>query len=435
MGTAHRFLPSLSEDELTAKQTAGLNWTLGHAYAGNAMYRNRLAEAGYQPGQALTLDDLPNLPFTSADDLREGYPLPFLSVPPEQVVRVHASSGTTGKRKVLAYTQGDIDTWKHMFARCYELAGLTILDRVQIAVGYGLWTAGVGFQLGCEHFGAMAVPVGPGNMEIHLQLLEDMRATVLCSTASMALLMGEEAQKRQLKGKLALKKIIFGAETHTPKMRKRFMEMLRLEDSFDISGMTELYGPGAGLECPAHEGIHYWADLYIAEIIDPDTLRPVEPGQLGELVLTSLRKEAAPLIRYRTRDITRIIPGKCSCGLNLPRHDRIQGRSDDMFIFRGVNIYPGQVADVLEHFPQVGSEYRIRLFRKGGKDQMLLQVERRPDADASYDQNLSEAISIELRKHVLVRAWVEVLGQGELPRSFAKTKRMQDDRASGEEEE
>lgn len=250
-------------------------------------------------------------------------------------------------------------------------------------MGYGLWTAGAGFQLGCEHFGAMAVPVGPGNMEIHLQLLEDMGTTVLCSTASMALLMAEEAQKRHLKGKLALKKAIFGAETHTPKMRKRFEEILGLTDSFDISGMTELYGPGAGLECPAHQGIHYWADIYIAEIIDPDTLLPVPDGQLGELVLTSLKKEGSPLIRYRTRDITRIIPGKCSCGLNLPRHDRIQGRSDDMLIFRGVNIYPGQVADVLEHFREVGSEYRIRLFRKGGKDQMLLQVERRPDIDRS----------------------------------------------------
>jgi phenylacetate-CoA ligase len=433
MPTHHRFLPRYCEDELAAKQTAGLNWTLEHAFNGNPAYRRKLTGAGYEPGMALDLQDLASLPFTTVDDLREGYPLPLLSVPEDQVVRVHASSGTTGKRKVLAYTQADIDTWKHMFARCYELAGLTTLDRVQIAVGYGLWTAGAGFQLGCEHFGAMAVPVGPGNMEIHLQLLEDVKSTVLCSTASMALLMAEEVQKRHLKDKIALRKAIFGAESHSPKMRARFQDMLGLTESFDIVGMTELYGPGTGLECQAHEGVHYWADLYILEILDPETLKPVAPGDVGEMVVTTLCKQAAPLIRYRTRDLTRLMPGKCSCGVCLPRHDKILGRSDDMFIFRGVNIYPGQIASVIEHFRELGSEFRIHLFRKAGKDQMLLQVERRPETDPAYDQNLSEAVSEEIRKQVMVRAWVEVMGQGELPRSFAKTKRVVDDREAGEQ--
>jgi len=433
MSKEHRFLPSLSEDELASIQAAGLNWTVNHAFQGCPAYREKLADAGWEPGHALRLDDLARLPFTSVEDLRQGYPLPLLSVPEEQVARIHASSGTTGKRKVLAYTQADIDAWKHMFARCYELAGLTPLDRVQIAVGYGLWTAGAGFQLGCEHFGAMAVPVGPGNMEIHLQLLEDMGSTALCSTASMALLMAEEVAKRRMKGRIALKKAIFGAETHTPKMRRRFQEMLGLEDSFDIVGMTELYGPGTGLECAAHEGVHYWADYYILEILDPETLQPVAPGEIGEMVVTTLRKEAAPLIRYRTRDLTRLIPGDCPCGVRTPRHDKLLGRSDDMFIFRGVNIYPGQIADVLEHFRELGSEFRIHLFRKAGKDQMVLQVERRNEADAAMDQNLSEAVSEELRKRVLVRAWVEVVGQGELPRSFAKTRRVADDREAGEQ--
>lgn len=433
MPTPHRFLPDLTEDQLAAVQTAGLNWTLRHAFGGSPAYRKKLEGAGYEPGMTLGLDDLANLPFTSVEDLRQGYPLPLLSVPEDQVVRVHASSGTTGKRKVLAYTQADIDTWKHMFARCYELAGLTPLDRVQIAVGYGLWTAGAGFQLGCEHFGAMAVPVGPGNMEIHLQLLEDVKSTVLCSTASMALLMAEEVQKRHMKDKIALKKAIFGAEAHSPKMRHRFQDMLGLTESFDIVGMTELYGPGTGLECQAHEGVHYWADLYILEILDPLTLTPVAPGEVGEMVVTTLRKEAAPLIRYRTRDLTRLIPGQCPCGVRLPRHDKIMGRSDDMIIFRGVNIYPGQIAAVIEHFRELGSEFRIHLFRKSGKDQMILQVERRPEADPRLDQNLSEAVSEELRKQVLVRAWVEVVGQGELPRSFGKTKRVVDDREAGEQ--
>jgi phenylacetate-CoA ligase len=302
------------------------------------------------------------------------------------------------------------------------------MDRVQIAVGYGLWTAGAGFQLGCERFGAMCVPIGPGNMEIHLQLLEDLQTTCLCSTASMALLLAEEVAKHNLKKKIALKKAIFGAETHTPKMRARFEDWLGLEDSFDISGMTELYGPGAGLECAAHEGIHYWADLYILEVLDPETLLPVAPGEVGEIVVTTLKKEAAPLIRYRTRDLTRLIPGECSCGLSIPRHDRILGRSDDMFIFRGVNIYPGQIAAVLEGFPELGSEFQIRLTRKDGRDQMLVKIERKIGVPADMDQNLSEAVSVEMRKHLLARGWVEIVAPGELPRSFGKTKRLIDDR-------
>ncbi len=430
----YRFLPEISPEALAARQVDGLNWTCRHAFAGNPVYRERLAAAGYEPGQELSLDDLGRLPVTTVEDLRQGYPLPLLSVPEDQVVRIHASSGTTGKRKILAYTQRDIDTWQNMFARCYELAGLTTLDRVQITVGYGLWTAGAGFQLGCERFGAMAVPVGPGNMEIHLQLLEDLQSTCLCSTASMALLLAEEVHKRDLRKRIKLKKVIFGAETHTAKMRRRFEKWLGIEESFDITGMTELYGPGAGLECAAHDGIHYWADIFILEVLDPVTLAPVAPGEVGEMVVTSLCKEAAPLLRYRTRDLTRRLPEPCPCGLSLPRHDKILGRSDDMFVFRGVNIYPGQIAAVLEGFKDVDSEFQIRLLRHDGRDQMVVKVERKPTASSDLDQNLSEAISIELRKHLLVRGWIEILPPGSLPRSCGKTKRVIDDRNGIEEE-
>jgi phenylacetate-CoA ligase len=344
------------------------------------------------------------------------------------VVRIHASSGTTGKRKILAYTQGDIDTWRQMFARCYEMAGLTVLDRVQICVGYGLWTAGVGFQLGCEHFGAMTLPVGPGNLEIQVQLLTDLGTTCLCSTASMALLMAEEVEKGGLADKLRLKRCIFGAEPHSAKMRKAFEERLGLEESFDIPGMTELYGPGTGLECSAHQGMHYWADLFILEILDPETLEPVAPGEIGEMVVTTLRKEAAPLIRYRTRDLTRLIPGECACGVSLPRHDKILGRSDDMLIYRGVNIYPGQIAEVLEGFPEVSSEYQITLWRESGRDVMKINVERRFGASMDHDRKVADAISVALHKRLLVRIHVEILHPGSLPRSFAKTKRVQDER-------
>jgi len=437
MSNTARFIPQLSADEIADIQLAGLKWTIGHAHAGSPFYRARLDEAGVGPEGITSLDDLTRLPFTTAHDLQSGYPLPLLCVPEERVVRIHGSSGTTGKRKILTYTQKDIDDWAGMFARCYEMAGLSVLDRVQICVGYGLWTAGAGFQIGCERFGAMALPVGPGMLDIQLQMLTDLGTTCLCSTASMALLLGEEVEKQNLRDKLKLKRSIFGAEAHSPRMRQRFEEALGLEHSFDISGMTEIYGPGAGIECEAHKGIHYWADMYILEIIDPETLKPVAPGELGEMVITSLKKEASPLIRYRTRDMTRLIPGKCPCGCSMPRHERIQGRSDDMIIFRGVNIYPGQVAAVLEKFAELNSEYQIELSRVDGLDHMVVRVEKRPGAVAPArdaqscscaDEGLAQAVAEDIRNHILVRSKVEVLEPGTLPRSFAKTKRVVDSR-------
>lgn len=422
----YRFFPTLSEEELREVQLQGLKWTVNHAYSGSKQYKQKLKAAGIEPQAISSLEDLQHLPFTTVEDLREGYPLPLLSVPEEEVVRIHASSGTTGKRKVLAYTQKDIDIFKLMLARCFELAGLTPLDRVQIAVGYGLWTAGAGFQLGCEYFGAMAIPIGPGNLDMQLQLLTDFQSTCLCSTASMALLMAEQVKKNNLLDKINLKKAIFGAEPHTPKMRKYIEETLNLEDTFDIPGMTEMYGPGTGLECKAHEGIHYWADLFIIEILDPSTLKPVAPGEVGEMVVTSLCKEAVPLIRYRTRDLTRFIPGKCSCGLNFPRHDRILGRSDDMFIFRGVNIYPGQIANVLEEFPELSSEYQIKLYRQQGLDFMEISVEQKENT--SISENLPPRIEQKIKEKILVSAKVKIVPPLALPRSFGKTKRLLDER-------
>ena len=423
---SYRFLPDLSDEQLAERQLSGLRWTMAHAFENNPHYRTKLEQAGISPNSIRSLDDIVRLPFTSMEDLQANYPLALLSVPEEKIVRIHASSGTTGKRKILAYTQADINTWKKMFARCYELAGLTTMDRVQISVGYGLWTAGAGFQLGCEHFGAMAVPIGPGNLEIQLQLLVDLKTTCLCSTASMALLMGEEVRKNNLLDKLNLHTCIFGSESYSQKMRDAFERNLGLRHAFDITGLTELYGPGIGLECRAHQGIHYWADLYILEIVDPDTLKPVPPGETGEMVITSLCKEAAPLIRYRTRDISRLIPGRCACGLNLPRHDRITGRSDDMIIFRGVNIYPGQIADALEQFPELCSEYQIVMHRAGGLDNMLLKVERRRDQPEGEDAVLTRKLANALHHKLLARLEVEIVPPMHLPRSFAKTKRVLD---------
>lgn len=428
MSNNFRFLPDLSTDQLEAIQLDGLKWTVKHAYNGSPAYRDKLDQSGVEPGDIRELSHIESLPFTTVEDLRLGYPFPLVSVSQEQIVRIHASSGTTGKRKILAYTQNDIDTWKNMMARCFELAGLTRHDRVQIAVGYGLWTAGVGFQLGCEHFGAMAVPIGPGNLDFQLQFLTDLQPTCLCSTASMALLLSEQVNKMGLRDKIKLKKLIFGAEPHTPKMRKQIESTLSLEHSFDIPGMTEVYGPGTGMECLEHSGMHYWADIFILEIIDPVTLKPVPPGATGEMVITTLSKEGVPLIRYRTRDLSRTIDGSCPCGLELPRHDRILGRSDDMIIFRGVNIYPGQIAGILEEFSDVSSEYQILLKREGGLDFMKIIVERRDIVSSENDQQLAGLISDRIRKKVMVRTQLEIIDPGKLPRSMGKSKRVVDER-------
>ena len=424
------FMPDIStEEELFALQLDGLRWTVRHSYQNSPFYRQRLQKANITPDDINSMDDLIHLPFTTADDLRHGYPFPLRAAPFDQIVRIHASSGTTGKRKVLCYTEKDIDDWADMFARCYEMANLSQEDRVQIAVGYGLWTAGVGFQLGCERFGAMTVPVGPGNTEMHCEMLVDLQSTVFCATASMALLMGEEVQRRNLGDQIALTKVILGAERHSESMDRRIKELLAVDHVFDIPGLTELYGPGTGLDCGKHEGVHYWADYYILEIIDPDTLEPVEPGELGEMVITTLRKEGAPLIRYRTRDLTRLIPQPCSCGNPLPMHDRILGRSDDMFIVRAVNIYPGQIDHVLSQVPEIGSEYQVHLERReDGRDYMTLKVERRPRFDADQNKAIAGRIARDIRRHILVSVEVEVLDHSALPRTERKSKRVFDHR-------
>ena len=424
------FMPEVkSQSELEELQLAGLKWTVKHAYEGSKDYRKKMDEAGVRPEDIQNLSDLQKLPFTTAKDLQDGYPYPLLAVPLKDVVRIHASSGTTGKRKVLCYTQKDIDDWTHFFARCYEMAELTPEDRVQIAVGYGVWTAGAGFQAACEKFGALALPVGPGNLDLQCQFLMDFQSTVICCTASMGLLLAEEVNRRGIRDKIALKKMIFGSERSSDAMRKRIQELLGLEHMFDIPGMTELYGPGTGLECVCHNGIHYWADYYILEIIDPETLEPVPEGEVGEMVVTTLRKEAVPLIRYRTRDLTRLLPGECACGCIMPRHDRILGRSDDMIIFRGVNIYPAQIDHILSEIKELGSEYQLILERKDdGRDYMMIKVERSHGLDNALDAKLMKDVQQRIKGQLMVSVQVEIVDYNTLPRSERKTKRVFDRR-------
>ena len=416
-------------EELKELQLKGLQWTVNHVYNGSEFYRKRFDETGVKPEHIKTLDDIRKLPFTTAQDLRDDYPFPLRSVDFKDIVRIHASSGTTGKRKVLCYTKKDIDDWIYMFSRCYEMAGLTEEDRVQICVGYGVWTAGFGFQMGCENFGAMALPTGPGNVDLQCTFLVDFQSTVMCCTASMALLMAEEINRRGIRDNINLKKIILGSERTSDAMIKRIKELTGVEEIYDIPGLTELYGPGTGLDCKYHNGIHYWADFYILEIINPDTLEPVAPGEIGEMVYTTLCKEAAPLIRYRSRDLTRLILGECECGCILPRHDKILGRSDDMFIFRGVNIYPAEIDSILSEIKGIGSEYQIVLERKeDGKDYMTIKVEREINADKSTDRKTSKIINNEIKKRLMVSSYIEIVDYKTLPRSERKTKRVFDNR-------
>ena len=309
------------------------------------------------------------------------------------------------------------------------MAGVTPLDRIQIAVGYGLWTAGVGFQAGCEQIGAMAVPTGPGNLDLQCEFLVDLQSTVYCCTASMGLLLAEEVHKRGLAEKINLKKVIYGSERSSRSMRKKISELLGGAELFDIPGLTELYGPGTGIECPDHDCIHYWADYYLLEILDPDTLQPVPPGEWGEMVVTTLAKEGAPLIRYRTRDITRIIPGPCTCGSILPRHSRIKGRTDDVFKFRGVNIYPSTIDAILSAIPGLGSEYQIHLTRDEQlRDHLRLVVERGAGVEPRRGEELQREVVHMIKHKVIVTADVDVVDYGSLPRSERKTKRVFDDR-------
>lgn len=371
-------------------------------------------------------EDFEKLPFSSKDDLRNAYPLGIQAVPDEDIVRIHSSSGTTGKPVIIPYTAKDVDDWAIMFARCYETAGITKKDRIQITPGYGLWTAGIGFQNGCEKLGAMAIPMGPGNTEKQLQMMMDLKSTVITATSSYALLLAEEINKRGIKDKIFLKKGVIGSERWSDKMRKSISEGLGIE-LYDIYGLTEIYGPGIGINCSEEKGIHYWDDYIYIEVIDPKTGKPVPDGTEGEIVITTLVKEGAPLLRFRTHDISRIIPEKCSCGRSYPRIDTIKGRSDDMFKVHGVNMFPNQVEEVLKRIDGVKSEYSINIAHddEKNKDVMLLTAEA--EGRVNFDDTEKKITEL-FRSLIGVTPKVTVVPEGTLPRSEKKTKRVIDHR-------
>ena len=371
-----------------------------------------------------TQEDFEKLPFTWKGDLREAYPLGLQAVPDEEIVRIHSSSGTTGTPIIIPYTQKDVDDWAKMFARCYEIDGITALDRIQITPGYGLWTAGIGFQLGAEHLGAMTIPMGPGNTDKQLRMMQDMKATVLCATSSYALLLAEEIAKRDMTDKVCLKKGVIGSERWGEKMRKRIAAELGVQ-LYDIYGLTEVYGPGIAMSCDYECGMHYWDDYVYFEIVDPKTGEVLPDGEIGELVITTLRKQGAPLIRYRTHDLTRFIPGDCPCGSRFPRIDTLIGRTDDMVKVKGVNIFPSQIEEMLKGVEEASSEYQFMLDHMNGKDVCTLFVEINKDVEPKA---AAKVIQQEFKAKIGIMTNVKPVAIGDLPRSEKKSTRIFDNR-------
>jgi phenylacetate-CoA ligase len=374
-----------------------------------------------------TQEDFEKLPFSEKADLREVYPLGLQAVPDEEVVRIHSSSGTTGTPVVIPYTQQDVIDWATQFARCYETAGITNKDRIQITPGYGLWTAGIGFQLGCERLGAMAIPMGPGNTEKQLKMMQDLHSTVITGTSSYALLLAEEISKRGLRDKLDLRKGVIGSERWGEKMRNRIADEMGIE-IFDIYGLTEVYGPGIGISCKAHNGMHIWEDYVYAEIVDPKTGEVLPDGEVGELVLTTLRKQGAPLIRYRTHDLTRIIPGDCTCefGCHHPRIDILTGRTDDMIKVKGCNMFPAQIEEVLQFTDGASSEYQVMIEAVNGRDVLTVLFETALEGEAR--EHCEQQLAAIFKAKIGCTPEAKGVPLGELPRSEKKTKRIFDSR-------
>lgn len=372
-----------------------------------------------------TQADFEALPFSEKADLRDAYPLGLAAVPESEIVRIHSSSGTTGTPVIIPYTQQDVIDWAVQFARCYEMAGITKDDRIQITPGYGLWTAGIGFQLGAERLGAMAVPMGPGNTDKQIRFMKDMQSTVLCATSSYALLLAEEIAKRGVRDELNLKRAVIGSERWGHKMRQRIANELGVK-IYDIYGLTEVYGPGIGVSCDYECGMHVWDDYCYFEIVDHKTGKVLPDGEIGELVITTLRKEGAPLVRYRTHDLSRIIPGECECGSPFPRIDTLIGRTDDMVKVKGVNIFPAQIEEIIKFTDGASSEYQVMIDHLEGKDIMTVFFET--DAGVEDREQIERNMESIFKGKLGMTPNAKAVAIGELPRSEKKTQRIFDNR-------
>lgn len=421
----------ISREKLEALQLQRLKKTVGIA-AQAPFYKKVFEENGITTDSIKSLEDLQKIPFTTKAQMRENYPYGFVAGDIKDAVRLHSSSGTTGNPTVIFHSQHDLDSWANLVARCLYMVGLRNTDVFQNSSGYGMFTGGLGFQYGAERLGALTVPAAAGNSRRQIKFITDFGTTGLHAIPSYAIRLAEVFQEEGIDPKgTTLTTLIIGAEPHTDEQRKKIERMLNVK-AYNCFGMSEMNGPGVAFECKEQYGMHLWEDCYIVEIINPDTLEPVPDGEVGELVLTTLDREMMPLIRYRTRDLTRIITGKCACGRTHKRIDRITGRSDDMFIIKGVNIFPMQVEKILVQFPELGSNYLITLTSQDNQDEMIVEVEL---ADLSTDnyiklENIHKEIIRCLRDEILVTPKVKLVNKGTLPQSEGKAVRVKDLRAN-----
>ncbi|MDR2574620.1 MAG: phenylacetate--CoA ligase [Desulfovibrio sp.] len=392
-------------------------------------YRERLDQAGIRADNLRSLDDIRHIPFTVKQDLRAQYPAGLLCVPSSKIVRMHCSSGTTGTPVAVCHTQNDVNAWADLMARCLHMVGVRREDAFQNMSGYGLFTGGLGIHFGAERLGCMTIPAGAGNTRRQIKLIKDFRVTVAHILPSYALILGEHLRSAGEDPRdLPLRIAVVGAEPYTEEFRKRIEEIFGIK-AYNSYGLSEMNGPGVGFECPEQHGLHIWEDAYIAEIVEPETGVPVPEGEVGELVMTSLCREGMPILRYRTRDLTRFLPGECPCGRAHRRIDRILGRADDMFIIKGVNVYPMQIEEVIMTFPEVGQNYLILLENDGVGDMMRVQVEVRDEyfvEDMRMLQNLQKAIARRLRAEILLTPKVELMESNSLPRAEGKAVRVRD---------
>ncbi len=403
------------------------------ARAGRSMFYNaKFKKIGFDPGSASSLDDVGRIPFTVKQDLRESYPYGFLCEPREQLVRMHISSGTTGQAIAVFYTKADLELWADLLARCMYMAGARPGDTFQNLSGYGLFTGGLGFQYGAERLGMLTIPSGAGNSKRQIQIMRDFSTNVIHIIPSFLLLLMDVIKEMKVdpQNDLSLRIAFVGAEPYSQEVRRRFEDFYAIK-VYNSYGLSEMNGPGVAFECPCQNGLHVWEDAYLVEIIDPKSLAPVPDGQYGELVLTALRREAMPILRYRTRDLTRILPGECECGRVHKRIDRIQGRTDDMFIIKGVNVFPIQVEQVLMTIPEVGNNYVIVLKRENNVDDMVVRVEVTESVfveDMRKLEHVRKRIARDLKSELLVTPKVELVEPNSLPKSEGKALRLIDQR-------
>ena len=426
----HPEFETLSVSEIRDLQLKRLKDTVKHCM-NSEFYKKRFQEAGITPDDIKTLDDLKKIPFTTKQDLRDTYPFGMASIPLKECVRLHSSSGTTGNPTVILHSQKDLDEWANAVARCLWMVGLRPEDVFQNSSGYGMFTGGLGFQYGAERLGMLTVPAAAGNSLRQIKFITDFGTTAIHAIPSYVTRLKEVMDQQGVDPQrdTKLKTLIIGAEPHSEEQRKRIEKMMGVK-AYNSFGMSEMCGPGVAFECKEQNGLHIWEDYYIVEIVDPETLEPVPEGEIGEMVLTTLNREAMPLLRYRTRDLTRILGHDCPCGRHHVRLDRMKGRSDDMIVLRGVNIFPIQIEKILMQFKELSTNYLITLTTDGDNDNMTVEVELEElfTDDYSRLEKLTKDITRALKDEILLTPRVKLVAKGTLPVSEGKAVRVVDKR-------